>query len=47
MEDNPSPFIVRGIPWNPYEHCGRMIVRDGQLVVFIDGTGRFEVLVMI
>lgn len=43
MGDNPSPFIVREIPWNPYEYCGRMIVRDGQLVIFIDGTGRFEV----
>ena len=43
MEDNHSPFIVREIPWNPYEYCGRMIVRDGQLVIFIDGTGRFEV----
>lgn len=43
MGDNPSPFIVREIPWNPYEYCGRMIVRDGHLVIFIDGTGRFEV----
>lgn len=43
MGDNPTPFIVREVPWNPYEYCGRMIVRDGQLVIFIDGTGRFEV----
>jgi hypothetical protein len=43
MEDNPSPFIVREIPWNPYEYCGRMTVRDDLLVIFIDGTGRFEV----
>ena len=43
MEDNPSPFIVREIPWNPYEYCGRMIIRDGLLVIFIDGTGRFDV----
>ena len=39
MGDNPSPFIVREIPWNPYEYCGRMIVRDGHLVIFIDETG--------
>jgi len=45
MGDNPSPFIVREIPWNPYEYCGRMIVRDVYLVIFIGGTGRFEVLV--
>lgn len=43
MGDNPSPFIVREIPWNPYEYCRRMIVRDCQMVIFIDGTGRFEV----
>ncbi|HWQ67810.1 MAG TPA: hypothetical protein VN372_13205, partial [Methanospirillum sp.] len=43
MEDNLSPFIVREIPWNPYEYCRRMIVKDGLLVIFIDGTGRFEV----
>lgn len=43
MGDNPSPFIVREVPWNPYEYCGRMIVRDGHLVIFIDGNGRFEV----
>jgi hypothetical protein len=43
MGDNPSSFIVREIPWNPYEYCGRIIVREGHLVLFIDGTGRFEV----
>lgn len=43
MGDNSSPFIVREIPWNPYDCCGRMIVRDGQLVIFIDRTGRFEI----
>lgn len=45
MGDNLSPFIVREIPWNPYEYCGRMIVWEGQLVIFIDGTGGFEVQV--
>jgi len=42
MEYNPpiSRFLVREIPWNPYEYCVWIIVRDGLLVIFIDGTGR-------
>lgn len=31
---------------NPYEYCGRMIVRVDHLVIFIDGTGKFEVVVL-
>ena len=42
---NLSKVVVREIPFFPYEYCVRMIVRDDLLVIFIDGTGRFEVVV--
>lgn len=36
-------FVVHHRAYHSCEHCGRMLVQDDHLIIFIDAVGRFSI----